>query len=441
MSEPNARAGTARIAGAIDRHGLTGVIRRVAAYSAKFVGKRARGWSDQTARSLHFAGLRLNNSIRRRTGVKAVSQAPVYLVINVDTEGPSSVDKNADWAAIEREITSVLDPAFRANHVAGLQRPLVLSWFVVDWIGVQTRCGRALGYHAVFDRYQHLLQQARVKGIGDELYWHYHHALPDHVESNNRDWLKFPEYERIISRRLLERGFYASCYRAGNTWEDAVVSRWLERWLPFDFSNRAPQRGRNFDWSRAPSDWIVYHPDSADVQRRGTQRRLLGRSVSIENGWFRREEVERAFLVARTGRPSYLSFFTHDYKPLRDYVEQGLREIDRVAKDFPGVPIEPVSARELFRRLSSARAQPFALRSEHAAGELTLRASSPIFGEQPWLAVTDERGETKRLDFKPNNRQALAWSIDANAIERAHEAAAAAASPSGDVAVLRIKSR
>ncbi len=230
---------SARLSGAIERHGAWGAVRRAAGYGAMSLRGPARRWSNQASKSLHFAKLRTTNRVERLRA-RAASPSPLYLVVNIDTEGPSSIDKNRDWAAVEAEVRAVLDPGFRAPERWNLARPLVLSWFVVDWVGADhSRRDRALGYHAVFDRYRSWLT-SEGRDSGDELYWHYHHVHPGDVESSNRNWLDFPEYERILSRRLLERGYFPSCYRAGNTWEDAEVSRWLERWIPYDLSNRAP---------------------------------------------------------------------------------------------------------------------------------------------------------------------------------------------------------
>jgi hypothetical protein len=374
----------------------------------------------------------------RKGRIKQTNAGRVFVVVNIDTEGPSSSCKNPTWAEVEREVTDSLLPEFRNKFLDSNKKPFVLSWYIVDWVGANTSTrGRDIGYHKIFDRYQPFIEQAKEYGYEDEVYWHYHHIYQDRLESSNNKWFVFPQYEEILTRMILDRHFFPPCYRAGNTWEDNDSSSWLEQWFPFDFSSRSPYKGFNYDWSNAISDWRVYHPNANNYQTSGELSRWIARSLSIENGWFRRAEVESAFLDAAEGRDAYVSFFTHDYRAMCDYIAEGLSIVQEVASEYPQVEIKHANALETFRSLTKCHTkQTFRLTLEKNETAFLLSANLPLQGQQPWLAVCDEKGKYKRLDAQTESP--LKWVVPFSSNENVSALAAAAAATDGQTYVLRI---
>ncbi|MBK8169257.1 MAG: hypothetical protein IPK60_02800 [Sandaracinaceae bacterium] len=365
----------------------------------------------------------------------------MFVVVNIDTEGPTTIRHNKDWDAVRGEVASTTSASFRARFADSNGRPAVFNWFVVHWIAEHHRgIGRDVGFHRILDEYVPRVADARKAGFEDELHWHYHHVhLND--EYDNRNWLDTPMYDEIISRVLLERDYFPTCYRAGNTWEDTAASQWLEQWIPFDFSNRSPQRGFNFDWSNAPTAWSIYSPDTVDVQREGTQRRVMGRSISIENGWFRQEEVEAAFLRARGGEDSYVSFFTHDYNEMTRYIEEGLSLVAKVAREFPEVSFHNVSALEAMRQLSHREiGSELRLSCEKTKTHVDLWANQPIFNPYPWIAVRRMSGEVDRLIPERLHVPRPTWRVHLSTMQGSPivQAAAACTTPEGQSTVLRL---
>lgn len=364
----------------------------------------------------------------------------VFIVINIDTEGPCSISKNTNWEKIEREVTNSLSPEFRNKFLDSNGKPFVLNWFIVDWVGANTSTrGRDIGYHKIFDRYQTFIKQACEHGYKDDVYWHYHHIYPNQLESSNNNWLVFPQYEEILTRLILNRNFFPSCYRAGNTWEDNVVSAWLEQWIPFDFSSRAPYKSSNYDWSKTLSDWNIYHPNENNHQKSGEQTRWMARSLSIENGWFRRAEVESAFLNAAEGHDSYISFFTHDYKAMCDYIAEGLSLIQEVATEYPQVEINHTNALEVFHGLTKNKlSETFRLMVEKDEVKYLVSSNLPLQGRQPWLAARDEKGNYKSLDAISESK--LKWVIPFSLLEKenVNSLAIAAATTDGQTDVQHI---
>jgi len=387
---------------------------------------------------MQIRALGLENVLRRR---RLASQAPrtpgrVYVVICIDTEGPNAITVNSTWDAVETEVRAVMAPELRQRYSDALGRPFTLEWFVVDWIGNGPNPRKLqAGYHAILDRYRELLKLAGAAGFEDMIHWHYHHAPPGRIDGQCPDWFACRRHEDVLCRRLLERAHWPAVYRAGNTWENNDASNWLERWFPFDLSNRGPYKNVHYDWSRAPRHWTFYHPSRSDYQRSGDQRRIMGRSLDIEKGFFCAEEVEQAFLDAAEGRDSYVSFYTHDFNEMTRYIAAGVETIRQVATRYPKVVWLHSGVLELFRKFRNLEVpDALKLRGSLVDGVVTVQTSHPIFGE-PWLAV-EWPGRIERCDMLRTD--ASTWSASLPGGERPLRVGVAASDTTGQTQVLQI---
>lgn len=430
------------------RLGLVGALRR--AFTSRVARPLLRQYIYPWQNGRALSRMRRRNEVLRRSAPRPGGPSGRVLVIGcVDTEGPNGYAESGTWAAVEEQVDHAVSPAFRSAQCDSAGLPLALSWFVVDWMGaVGGTRGLDIGPHRVLDRYEPRVRDARAAGYADELHWHYHHVLPEGIDRWNREWTRFPQYDEILSRRLLDRGLWPSAYRAGNTWEDDDCSAWLERFLPFDLSNRAPYRDLHYDWSRAPSDWSVYHPDPRDYQRSGSQTRLMARSLGVEEGAFSTDDVEQAFLAAAGGRDSYVSYYLHDYRPMTQQIALAIDVIRRVGARFPGVEWCHRGAAAALRELAGrAGSPPLELKGGvHRAGGRTagregdvpdlaveVESSHSIHGE-PWLAFKRD-GRYSRRDMQ--RIAPLRWraTLEAAGLEAV---AVAACDPAGQAAVLRL---
>lgn len=339
----------------------------------------ARRWEARLARE---------NAARRQTlGATVAAGAEVLVVACVDAEGPHALGDNRTLEALHRSLDHVYSLPFRRGLADDDGRPLPVSWFVVDWVGGEhSHRELLLGHHRVFDIHRARIEQIRSAGVTDELHWHYHHLHRGRIDSMNRDWDDNPLYEEVLARKVLERGWFPSVYRAGDTWEDGACSRWLERYVPFDLTSRGPHRNVHYDWHGAPTSWTLYHPSDEDPRAVGPQRRWMGRSLDVEKGQLSEAEVEAAFLDASEGRPSYVSFYGHDFRDLTKWFTRGVETVRSVAARHPSVRVRHASATELFGRLSRSAAAPEAEVALSVRGrEVTVRAQHH-FGE-PFLAA------------------------------------------------------
>ena len=346
----------------------------------------------------------------------------VYVVLAIDTEGPVSDPRLPEllttWNEVDtRFLSKVFSHEYRSRYPDSGGQPMVFSWFILHWVGFSSNpVHRDLGYHKVYDHYTRVWGEA-MRRYGDGVYWHYHRPPTSGVANEwNRDWLSNTEYESILCRTMLDRGYFPSVFRAGGTIETSETSHWLEQWIPFDFSNRAGNvnwdkleadgsRLRDVaDWSRAPDDWSPYHPDPNDYQRPGGMKRTIFRSLDILSGahTLTQEEVDTAFTRAGTGHSTILSLFEHDSRDRTQEIEElALRPIAAAARRFPEVSWYYVNALVAAQAVTGCCAGPgptFAARYEDE--KLIIATDRPLVGLQPFVAVRHPNGLVERQDMQ-----------------------------------------
>jgi len=316
----------------------------------------------------------------------------------MDTEGPcddpEKPELNATWERVDASMDKLFAREFRERHPDPQGGLLRVGWFFLTWTGFRTNPrNRPFGYHKVRD---HWLERwgAEMARHGDEQCWHYHHPPESGIGNEwGLDWTRFREYEQIISRQILERSWFPSCFRAGGTILDGLSSRWVDAWFPYDYSNRAPRSIDGLvDWSSGVDRWIVYHPDPEDFRRPGPGRRRMGRSLD-RRSWVHelsQADVDAAFAQAAAGHPAILSCFDHDSRDIADGVDGYRAMIADAAGRHREVPWRyagPVEAMRNFLDVPvSARLE---LEASVVDGDVFIRSSEPIFQSVPWLVLRD----------------------------------------------------
>ncbi|MBN1156094.1 hypothetical protein JXA85_00615 [Candidatus Woesearchaeota archaeon] len=383
---------------------------------------------------IYIHTLKISNSIRR-----ASRQGTLFIVPIIDTEGPSSTDIGSDWSKVDEMVEEVMSRQFRTKFKDSFGNLLVLSWFIVDWVNYrQNPRKRILGHHKIFDHFHDLwLSENRWK---DGIYWHYHHSKSDGSWGIHKDWNDNRYYEDVLCRKIIDRNFFPSCYRAGNTMETNASSAWLEKWIPFDFSSRSPFIDDTaediFDWHNSPTDWSVYHPSHRDYQVRGDMKRWVFRSLDADNRkWFTQREVENAFLRAKGGKDTILSFFSHDYKDLSGDFRYALDLIKCVAKSYPEVEMRNASAKDAVSKIIKENKVPLKLKLTLKKDSLVIKSDKELFSEQPFLAFKDVRGSYFRGDVKKIGKNVWGCRFERKSIA---SIAVGAADKSGNTCVARI---
>ncbi len=315
------------------------------------------------------------------------------------------------WDQIDRMLAEVTGEAYRLRQPDVNGNGWVFNWFCLDHVGFETNPRkRDMGYHNIHDRYVELL--AAQPYARDSIEWHFH-PMSTYREAHRcaTHYFRSDEIFQILSRRVIDRGFFPSCFRAGFQAERPDSHWFLEQFIPFDISNMATadttdidnsidfRNGRSGNWRKAPHDWSVYHPSHDDYQLPGQCRRLIGRALNLRNriGNMTQAEMDAAFAKAAEGETVLVGLCSHEWRDLRpelDSVQEMLRNAQAI---HPEVRVEYCQADEAFQAHVDApyREQPpLELR-------LTLVPASSddvpylqvdvvqgeVFGPQPFLAI------------------------------------------------------
>lgn len=304
-----------------------------------------------------------------------------------------------DWTEVRGMLSGIMAPAFRAAHADSFGRPWVYNWHVMDHVGYEVNPRRRdIGYHNIFDTYREL-----IAGSEDELGFHFH---PDHYYAHahlcGTNFNTSRALYSIFARRLIDRSWFPSGFRAGFHTERPDSNHFLEQWIPHDFSNLSIEGDHSTagqldladhrfgDWSRAPSHWGWYHPHHDDYQRPGHCRRRIFRCLNIgtRHRCIDEAEVQRAFEQAREqGEDVLVCVTNHDFRDMAPDV-QWLKTAFDAASSRSGIKWRSASISDTYRSWQGPAARSTWSLSEGAAGtKLSLVYDADIFGPQPFMAV------------------------------------------------------
>ncbi len=330
-----------------------------------------------------------------------------------------------DWSKVDAMLDRVMSRAFRSSRPDSFGKGWVYNWFCLDHVDfVVNPRRRTMGYHAIHDHYVERL--AEDPTCPDEIQWHFH-PMSVYREAHRcaTSYVNSPHLYETLARRVIEREFFPSVFRAGFQTERPDSHLFLEQWIPFDISNTALdpgqvwtnsvdlRNGRSGDWRRARHDWTPYHPHHDNYQLEGQCRRWIGRALNLMNRFANLEyfEIEKAFAQAAEGRPTVVGMASHDFRDLGAEVEEVRDMIDTARRKYPDVPFRYCTAREAFQQglqLPLEQTPPIKLSmslDRHPADDvpnLTIRTlSGQVFGPQPFLAI-ETRGKRffhDNLDF------------------------------------------
>jgi hypothetical protein len=331
---------------------------------------------------------------------------------------PHNLEYNDSWPKVDSMLDEILSAEYRQRFPDSVGHGCVFNWFVMDHVGFDENPRRRdVGFLNIFDHYKEKLREAH----GHEMHFHFHPTSTyrqGHISATS--YLRSPHLLESLARRVVDRTWFPSCFRAG-FYAERPDSHWfLEQWFPFDFSNNSTAEsavesiqqdiggGRFGDWRRAPDDWSHYHPSHDDYQTPGNCRRTVFRALTVGTRLrlLKQSDVDAAFARASRGNPTVLAFSDHDYRDMREDIEEVYSMVRRSAEKFPNVTWVHSGAKEAARRVSGLPSAPLdfdvTLESRGAAQLLRVEARGQVFGPQPFLAVRtlDRRYISDNFDFQ-----------------------------------------
>lgn len=342
-----------------------------------------------------------------------------------------------NWNQIDSMITDITSEKYRSMYCGKRGEPYVFSWFIYDHHEGFNNNPRFhdIGTHKIFDHYKdELLRKSPYK---DGIYWHYHHpAISGDALESNTCWSNRTNHEEIIARRIIDRKWYFSCFRAGLHIERNDNSHWLEMFFPFDFSARYSQNpnaynpGSDFDWRGCPSKWGAWHPDWYDYRKEGSMKRYVFRCTDL---WtylskLHEDEVLETFEQADKFGNSVLTYYNHDYRDMRLEIAEGYDVIVSVAKRYPHINWKFVNALESAQKHLGLTLRQPKLSYELNDNLLEVRCDGELFGPQPFLAIQEgEQYFRDNFNSEGENR----WFYKFRNLDKVRSFGVAANSPSG----------
>lgn len=275
---------------------------------------------------------------------------------------PHLLKLNNSWDKIYEMYEKIEDSEIRFKILDNNNSPWKFTFHILDHVEYQNNPRRrTIGYNAIFDEYLKIYK----KRIGDELEFHFHpmnYTKDAHRCATAYDY--GTTFNEVLCRKLINRSFFPSSFRAGFQSIRNDSNLILEQWLPFDISNMSEDdfsyldnqsdfaNGRSGDWRRAPSDWSVYSPSIKDWRVPGSLSRKVARALNPLNriGRLSYQEIEKAFITAKNGTPVILGIASHDFRDLSYEMNFCIENINIAAKKFPEVPFFFDSTRDAFRR-------------------------------------------------------------------------------------------
>jgi len=203
------------------------------------------------------------------------------------------ISTHQTWDQIDKMLDEITSIEYRNQLLDSNGDDWIYNWLCMSHTGITGANPRRrdMGYHNIFDHYQEYFD--KKSDYRDLIQWHYHAlSLTNDAHRAGSTYLNSNHIYNILSRGIIERAWFPSVFRAGHNTERPDSHFFLEQWIPFDYSNASSELdesdttssyARFGDWRRAPRSWIPYNPDYDDYQKVGTCRRFIARCLSIDD--------------------------------------------------------------------------------------------------------------------------------------------------------------
>lgn len=306
--------------------------------------------------------------------------------------------------------SQAMDPAWRAKFSDSFGNPLKLTW----WMLVGSVYGQSKNLDTPVPNLMplHLMQHYHgdaIRRLGDELTLHYHTFLwSDYLGSGVSYWNQartFGEcrgdFDKALVQSLIEEGTYTVTFRSGWHYMDNEWQTYIDRLWPFNMDNDFPNKGvagappyfNVLDWSKAPTNFVPFHPSATNYQRPGGEAGWNVRSVKTPN--VTQNLVNGIFDQAEGGIDQVVSFWAHLPETffLSD-LERMNQYIHLAAANHPDVQFRYCTSVEAMQRwLGATNTEPprldVASSSSSNSVVLTITTDRAIYQPSPFVAYKD----------------------------------------------------
>ena len=337
---------------------------------------------------------------------------------------------NSDWKKIDAMVRRIFSKDFRFRDQDSFGNPWVFNWHCLDHVGYKTNPRRReLGYHKISDHYSKVLK--KYSHYKDKIHWHFH-PMSTYKEAHRcaTSYINSPELHNILCRKIIEKNYFPSVYRAGFQAERPDSNLFLEQWIPFDITNMSTSSnkdldlsldfklGRSGNWRNAPKNWSIYHPSHDDYQIPGNCRRWIGRALNVKNriASINQKEMDKAFQQANKTGFALVGLASHDFRDLEPEVDYLRKMIKNSSKKFKNVKFKYSEAKtafvEVVKKIEKTKVKPlnfylkYYKKTKKDFDRLTVIVNKgKVFGPQPFLAIQTKNNRFihDNFDFSQKN--------------------------------------
>ena len=356
------------------------------------------------------------------TGLSAGTNGTVYLVVGSDTaiwNAGTTVDVYSrrphyaqnSFTDTNAPVFQVMDPAWRNKYKDSFGQTIKFTWWMMG--GNIYRDADNLNVPLANTMTLHLMKQYHgeaIRQFGDELSLHYHtYRWSDYNGSGVYYWNQartFDEcredFDVTIAQYLLEEGVFPVSFRSGWHFMDQGWQTYLNELIPYCFhdnypakllwyTNSGPIQGVE-DWSRAPSDFVPFHPSTNDYQIRGDGAGWNVRSVKIQA--LTQSIVDQMFVQANGGTDQVACLWDHLPENFLTNIAKLDSLLGSAALSHPGVRFRyctAVEAMQRWRGMTNGVAPELGISGSVQNQILTLTIASgvPIFQSVPFVCLRD----------------------------------------------------
>ena len=403
----------------------------------------------KTSETAKLENKNIENQIKTSETAKSNASGIVYFIRAVDTETSSSPASNIKIQNItplllgynktdsNSTLSKVMNYNFRNNLTDSFNNTIKYTWFALAMeiycVSNDTDCN--IIYSALVDGIPNISDYGgwknEIDAYGDSIEFHYHHL--NWTDINNDSiyyWNQLIEFnnsneyliKKILNHLLIDKQFFPSSYRAGWTWEDNNLSNFLEKWIPFDFSNLAPLSDAGcgetpndpkteqaeceplsnvFNWSIAPINSTFYHPNTDNYQLEGNLSRLILRCKA----YYQEGDMEEVFEQALI-KNQFVCLYSHIDDGLIIETQESYRLIKDAASRY-NVSFKFVNADEAARIYLNSQdviSPIINIRKENSS--LIVESNEEIYQEKPYVAIKYRNNTYSNLELTEggNNR-------------------------------------
>lgn len=196
---------------------------------------------------------------------------------------------------------------------------------------------------------------------------------------------------------------------------DKDLSRWLDRWFPFDYSNRSPLKSGPMDWENGISEWRAYNPDIDLYKTEGSGKRYLARSMDLLTGIYQagEKDIVQAFNEAKKKGSAILSIFDHDYRDIEERIDCFMKSFIKISNQFPEVKWKYSSPSDaIIETHSISNEEGLKIKTNVKDNFIKILVNSNIHQEYPWIAVKDSKDNTYQLESNLNKVNNNSWELE-----------------------------